>query len=116
MLRALPVGQKASVEALLSWMARARNRSTSSSDLYGDFDDAAEEVSEALLCDSRSKPGELQTKLPSTAQPSIGKPSADCADCTPVEAGRSVAWLKRLPKACEADLPVRKRRQLQIAR
>ncbi|CAE7892846.1 unnamed protein product [Symbiodinium sp. KB8] len=99
--------QRAAVEALLTWMARSRSGVV---DHHGDFNDGAEEASEALLDtnDTTQKPcREAQAGEPGTeAQKACGVQPSDAGSLKPGPVG----WLRKLPKGEENPPPPKRRR------
>ncbi|OLQ03248.1 hypothetical protein AK812_SmicGene13794 [Symbiodinium microadriaticum] len=99
--------QRAAVEALLTWMARSRSGVV---DHHGDFNDGAEEASEALLDtnDTTQKPcREAQAGEPGTeAQKACGVQPSDAGSLKPGPVG----WLQSEPKLRADTDPIKKRR------
>ena len=81
-------------------------------DSHGDWDDGAEQASEALLVTEQSNPPfqPAVTRWKQTTPSQPGKEGSKPEDVKPM------AWLTRLPKSEEGDLPPRKRRRMPTAR
>ncbi|CAE7709728.1 unnamed protein product [Symbiodinium sp. CCMP2456] len=106
-LPALPTPrQRATVEALLTWMARSRSGLV---DHHGDFNDGAEEASEALLDTN----GTMQKPCQET-QGESGPEAQKACGVQPSDAGAlksgPVGWLRKLPKGEENPPPTKRRR------
>ena len=90
-LQALPTGQKVAAEALLAWMAQGR--SPSAADEHGDHNDGAEDVSEALL----DRPSDLPKAQPPARASNEERSPPAAQEGSKAGAGKSVAWLTKLP-------------------